>query len=75
MSSKIEIHVHLVWGTWRRQPIISRELDPELYRLIGTKCVSLDDVPAVERYVREQKQHHALRAIEPSLEPDEQSLT
>jgi REP element-mobilizing transposase RayT len=138
MSSKIEIYVHLVWGTWRRRPIISPELEPEIHRVIESKCVglrclplaiggtadhvhllsrlhpsipvarlaaevkgssshavthllargsrfrwqrgygafsvSLNDVPAVERYVREQKLHHALRAIEPGLEPDEQSL-
>jgi hypothetical protein len=36
--------------------------------------VSLDDVPAVARYVRKQKHHHALRAIEHDLEPDEQPL-
>jgi hypothetical protein len=40
----------------------------------GAFSVSPNDVPVVERYVREQRHHHALRAIEPSLEPDEQSL-
>jgi REP element-mobilizing transposase RayT len=138
MSSKIEIHVHVVWGTWKRRAIISPEVEPEIYRVIGSKCVELrclplaiggtadhvhllarlhpsipvarlvaevkgssshavthllargsrfrwqrgygafsvspNDVPAVERYVREQRNHHALRAIEPGLEPDEQPL-
>jgi putative transposase len=138
MSGKIEIHVHLVWRTWMGQPMITPEIEPGIYRVIGSKCVELlcmpvaiggtadhvhllarlhpsipvarlvgevkgssshavthllargsrfrwqrgygaysvsfNDVPAVERYVREQKQHHALRAIEPGLEPDEQSL-
>ena len=30
--------------------------------------VSSDDVPAVERYVRHQKKHHAVGAVEASLE-------
>jgi putative transposase len=132
MGSKLEIYLHLVWGTWRRRPMVSDEIEAELYRAIGTKCVelrcspcaiggtadhvhllsrlhpsisvarlaaeikgssshavvhriaprsrfrwqrgygafsiSLDDLPAVDSYVRNQKQHHALHAIDPRLE-------
>lgn len=34
----------------------------------GAFSVSLDDLPAVESYVRNQKHHHAMQAIEPGLE-------
>ena len=33
-------------------------------------CCSLDDLPAVERYIRNQKHHHTLGAIELGLEID-----
>jgi putative transposase len=132
MGSKFELYLHLVWATWRRRPMVGAEIEGELYRAIGAKCVdlrcspcaiggtadhvhllsrlhpsisvarlaaevkgcsshaithriapesrfrwqagygaysiSLDDLPAVESYVRNQKHHHALQAIEPELE-------
>jgi REP element-mobilizing transposase RayT len=34
----------------------------------GAFSISLDDLPAVDRYVRNKKQHHALHAIDPRLE-------
>ena len=35
----------------------------------GAFTVSTEDVPAVERYILNQKQHHAIGAVEPALEP------
>jgi REP element-mobilizing transposase RayT len=35
----------------------------------GAFSVSFDDLPAVESYIRNQKRHHELQAIEPELEP------
>ena len=132
MGSKVELYVHLVWATQTRRPMVSAEIEGELYRVIGTRCIALrcfpcaiggtadhvhllsrlhpsvpvarlaaevkgssshavthllapgsrfrwqngygafsisrDDLPAVETYVRNQKHHHALQAIEPGLE-------
>jgi putative transposase len=34
----------------------------------GAFSVSRDDLPAVESYVRNQKRHHEIQAIEPGLE-------
>jgi len=34
----------------------------------GAFTISTADVPAVERYVLDQKQQHASRALEPTLE-------
>jgi hypothetical protein len=34
----------------------------------GAFTVSIEDVPALERYVLNQKHHHANRVLEPTLE-------
>ncbi|GAC1602270.1 MAG: IS200/IS605 family transposase [Myxococcales bacterium] len=132
MGSKVELFAHIVWGTKRRRPLITIDLEPGIYRAIEAKCfelgcapraiggtadhvhvlsrihpsisiarlaaeikgssshfvtqrlgsgfawqrgygafsVSADDVPAVERYVLDQKRHHAFGAIEAMLESD-----
>jgi putative transposase len=123
---------HLVWGTKRRRPLITVDLEQGIYRAIEAKCfelgcapraiggttdhvhllsrihpsisvarlaaeikgsssyfvtqrlgsgfqwqkgyagfsVSADDVPAVERYILDQKHHHAFGAFEAMLESD-----
>jgi putative transposase len=45
MSTKLEVFLHLVWGTWRRQPQISKALEPALHEAIQTKCVDLRCAP------------------------------
>ena len=131
-STRVELYVHLVWGTFGRQPLISVAVEAELFRVIAAKSldlgcapcaiggtddhlhllarlhpsmsvarlvaevkgisshlvthrlapasffrwqsgygaftVSSDDVPAVERYVLNQRLHHANQVLEPSLE-------
>ena len=39
----------------------------------GAFSISLDDLPAVESYVRDQKRRHALGGVEPELERIEDS--
>jgi putative transposase len=38
----LSLFVHLVWGTWDRQPLLSGPLEQQVYRAIGAKCVELD---------------------------------
>ena len=132
MGSRVELFAHLVWGTKRRRPLITVDLEQGIYRAVEAKCfefgcappaiggtadhvhllsrihpsismarlaaeikgsssyfvtqrlgsgfqwqkgyaafsVSADDVPAVERYVLDQKRHHAFSAFEALLESD-----
>jgi len=42
--SKVQMYFHLVWGTWRRQPLVTPEIEREVYRCIEaevrkSKCV------------------------------------
>jgi len=32
--SKVEVYLHIVWATWRRQPYISPEIERAVYRCI-----------------------------------------
>jgi len=40
--SQIVVYVHLVWGTWDRLPLITPQIEREIQRVIGAKCVELD---------------------------------
>ena len=40
-TNKIELYVHLVWATWDRQPLITPEIERDLYRSIGDIAHSL----------------------------------
>ena len=66
------MYVHFDWGTLRRQRLINVEAESELFRTILAKSlklgcvpcavggtVSSEEVPFVERYVLNQKLHHA----------------
>ncbi len=65
MESKYEVHVHLVWATWKRRPMVSAEIEAELYRAIGTKCVELR-CPA--RAIGGTTDHvHLLARLHPSI--------
>jgi REP element-mobilizing transposase RayT len=132
VGNKLELFAHLVWGTKRRRPLITVDVERGIYSAVEAKCfelgcvpraiggtadhvhllsrihpsvsvarlaaeikgassyfvtqqfgsgfqwqkgygafsVSADDVPAVERYVLDQKRHHAFGAIEAMLESD-----
>jgi REP element-mobilizing transposase RayT len=130
--TRVELYVHLVWGTFRRRPLISADIEADVFRVVAAKSLELHcvpcaiggtedhlhlltrlhpstpvarlvaevkgvsshlvthrlapgcffrwqsgygaftissaDVPAVERYLLNQKQQHANWAIEPTLE-------
>jgi hypothetical protein len=34
--TQVELYVHLVWGTFRRLPLISAELEADLFRVVIT---------------------------------------
>jgi len=36
-----QMYVHLVWGTWKRLPIVTDDLEPRLYAQIASKCHEL----------------------------------
>jgi|SRR5438067_12925851 len=133
-GNRVELYVHLVWGTSRRRPLITASIRADLFGLIAAKTVELrcvpcaiggtsdhvhllaklstsisvarlagevkgasshfvnhrlgfngsfewqsgfgaftiatDDVPALSSYVNAQERHHAMRALEPTLELD-----
>jgi putative transposase len=37
----LSLFVHLVWGTWDRQPLLHGAIEQQVYRAIGAKCVGL----------------------------------
>ena len=36
--SKAEIYLHFVWGTWRREPMVTPEIERAIYRCIEMEC-------------------------------------
>ena len=45
-QAKAEIYLHMVWGTWQRQPLVTEDIERALYRCIEKevkrlKCVVL----------------------------------
>ena len=63
MSAKVEVFVHLVWGTSGRQPHITTELEPALHEAIQTKCVDLRCAPKAIGSVADHV--HVLAALHP----------
>ncbi len=37
----LSLYVHLVWGTWERQPLLCEPTRQHVYRAIGAKCAEL----------------------------------
>lgn len=37
----VAIYLHLVWGTWDREPLLHGEVERLIYRAIGEKCSDL----------------------------------
>ena len=132
LGKYVQLHVHLVWATSERMPLITETLEPEIFAVIGQRCLALscaaiaiggtadhvhvlarlhpsvavarlvaeikgalshvmngrlgegdrfgwqrgyaaftigsDDVPAVTRYVLDQKRHHATSSTQSRLE-------
>jgi putative transposase len=136
-ENRLDLFVHLVWGTHGRRPLITKAIEDDVFRSVIAKCAELkcyphavggtedhlhllarlhppvpisrlvaqckgvsshlvnrhllragrfqwqqgygaftiaaNDLPAVERYVLDQKQHHARQALHSELElPTEQ---
>jgi REP element-mobilizing transposase RayT len=40
--SKVEIYLHVVWGTWERQPLVTAEMERDLYRCIESEVKRLE---------------------------------
>jgi REP element-mobilizing transposase RayT len=36
------IYLHLVWDTWDRAPLLTPEIERDVYRVIGAECVKCD---------------------------------
>ena len=41
----VELQVHMVWGTWRRRPLITSHIEAKIYSVIRSKCVELHCPP------------------------------
>jgi putative transposase len=39
--SKVQIFVHIVWGTWQKQPLVTPEIERSLYRCIENEAQRL----------------------------------
>ena len=44
--TRVELYVHLVWGTFRRRPLISADLEADLFRVVTAKSLELIACPA-----------------------------
>ncbi len=38
LKNKLCVAVHFVWATWDRQPLVTAEIEQELWRYIGAVC-------------------------------------
>ena len=41
LRSKAEVYLHMVWSTWRREPLITAEMEQRLYTCICRQAESL----------------------------------
>ena len=61
----VDISVHLIWGTWRRLPLISREMEPLLFQAVESKCAELG---SWARAVGGTRDHvHVLARLNPAV--------
>jgi putative transposase len=45
MASYTQLYIHLVWATWDRLPLISPDVEPQLYAILAAKCKELGCTP------------------------------
>ena len=63
-ESRIELYVHAIWATWRRRPLIDREIEPRIFRAIAEKC---DELNCALRAIGGTADHlHVLLRMHPS---------
>jgi REP element-mobilizing transposase RayT len=41
MTSYNQLYLHCVWATWDRLPLITPEIEPQLYAALAAKCTEL----------------------------------
>jgi putative transposase len=44
-QERLPLYVHLVWGTWQRDPLLVGDIERDLHRALGAECVALDAEP------------------------------
>ncbi len=44
-SPYTQLYVHLIWATWKRKPLITESIKPQLYAAIAAKCRQLQCEP------------------------------
>ena len=37
----VAVYVHLVWGTWDRLPLLNRDLENDVHRVLAAECLAL----------------------------------
>jgi REP element-mobilizing transposase RayT len=45
MATYTELYVHCVWSTWDRLPLITPDIEPQLYAALAAKCQELSCAP------------------------------
>jgi putative transposase len=45
MTSYHQLYLHCVWATWDRLPLITSEIEPQLYAALAAKCKELGCEP------------------------------
>ena len=64
-GSRVELYVHLVWGTFQRRPMIPAEIEPALFRVVAAKSLELGCAPCA---VGGTEDHlHLLARLHPSM--------
>jgi REP element-mobilizing transposase RayT len=65
VGSRFEMFAHLVWGTKRRRPLITVDVEQGIYRAVEAKCFELGCAP---RAIGGTADHvHLLSRIHPSI--------
>lgn len=63
------IYLHLVWGTWDRMPLLTPDIERDVYRVIGAECANagaaIVALGGIEDHV------HLLAKLSPALAPAE----
>jgi putative transposase len=65
MASYTELYVHCVWSTWDRLPLITPDIEPQVYAALAAKCKQLTCVPLAIGGIADHV--HILARIAPTL--------
>jgi len=65
MASYTELYVHCVWSTWDRLPLITPDIEPQIYAALAAKCQELTCVPLAIGGIADHV--HVLARIAPTL--------